>query len=187
MQAGRGVPAAKFDYYLLTLSWSPEFCFSHRSAPECASHPGFVLHGLWPENFDGTYPEHCSDAPLPTALETGSPYPDPRLARHEWETHGTCSGLTPQQYFETADRAFHSVELPPPLTEISGPISMEPGDVLRLFTDSNPGLQTSSLTLSCHNGFLSAVSVCVDKDLHPTSCGSNVPSCDARTVKITPP
>lgn len=35
-----------FDYYLLTLSWSPEFCLTHPSAAECSAHPGFILHGL---------------------------------------------------------------------------------------------------------------------------------------------
>src|SRR3974390_1701145 len=43
-----------FDYYLLNLSWSPEFCHSHPSAAECAEHATFVLHGLWPQNFDGS-------------------------------------------------------------------------------------------------------------------------------------
>ena len=39
-----------FDYYLLNLSWSPEFCYSHQSAPECGKGATFVLHGLWPQN-----------------------------------------------------------------------------------------------------------------------------------------
>ena len=33
-----------FDYYVLALSWSPEFCYSHRDKPECQSgHRGFVV------------------------------------------------------------------------------------------------------------------------------------------------
>ena len=58
-------PNQRFDYYLLNLSWSPEFCFSHRDAPECAQHLTFTLHGLWPQNTDGTYPQDCSNAPGP--------------------------------------------------------------------------------------------------------------------------
>src|SRR6266700_8136158 len=30
--------AAQFDFYLLNLSWSPEFCHSHPAAAECAMH-----------------------------------------------------------------------------------------------------------------------------------------------------
>ena len=44
-----------FDYYLLNLSWSPEFCHSHPNATECAQRAGFVLHGLWPQNNDRDY------------------------------------------------------------------------------------------------------------------------------------
>src|SRR5579872_3051728 len=84
-----------FDFYLLNLSWSPEFCTTH-SSPECASHPGFVVHGLWPQNTDGTYPENCSSAPGPA---NPSQYidviPTASLVQHEWATHGTCSGLAP--------------------------------------------------------------------------------------------
>jgi hypothetical protein len=54
-----------FDFYLLTLSWSPEYCVTHQGAAECTAHPAFVLHGLWPQNNDGTYPEDCSNAPGP--------------------------------------------------------------------------------------------------------------------------
>src|SRR5215472_5142960 len=59
-------PNQHFDYFLLNLSWSPEFCHSHSNAPECGQHMTFVLHGLWPQNADGTYPENCSNAPGPS-------------------------------------------------------------------------------------------------------------------------
>src|SRR5215831_16810486 len=61
-QATQGKPGV-FDYYMLTLSWSPEFCHSHADKPECQSgHHGFIVHGLWPQYVDG-YPENCSNAP----------------------------------------------------------------------------------------------------------------------------
>src|SRR5271168_3146820 len=56
-----------FDYYLLNLSWSPEFCATHPTATECAQHPAFVLHGLWPQNTAGPFPQHCSKKFLDTA------------------------------------------------------------------------------------------------------------------------
>ncbi len=85
-----------FDYYLLNLSWSPEFCHSHPNATECAEHSTFVLHGLWPQNNDGTYPQNCSTEPGPhNPADYNDIYADPGLLRHEWRTHGTCSGLSP--------------------------------------------------------------------------------------------
>src|ERR1700760_5008278 len=65
-QAAKGTAPGVFDYYLLTLSWSPEYCLAHPTDAQCASQPGFVMHGLWPENTNGTYPEACSKAPGPS-------------------------------------------------------------------------------------------------------------------------
>ena len=84
--------ASGFDYYLLNLSWSPEFCHSHPNAAECGTHAAFVLHGLWPQKNDGFYPENCSSEPGPTDPATYKDiYPDEGLLRHEWQAHGTCS------------------------------------------------------------------------------------------------
>jgi len=93
-----GQPGA-FDYYVLALSWSPEFCHSHPSKPECTSgNFGFVVHGLWPQYKDG-YPEHCSTAPgLTDPSRMQEVMPDPSLVAHEWTTHGTCSGLEADAY-----------------------------------------------------------------------------------------
>lgn len=44
---------ASFDYYLLSLTWSPTFCeIHHRKTTQCQHlpHYRFVLHGLWPSN-----------------------------------------------------------------------------------------------------------------------------------------
>ncbi len=63
-----------FDYYLLTLSWAPEFCATHAgnassSACDPGRHFGFVVHGLWPENNNGSYPQDCAPA-QPVAQQT---------------------------------------------------------------------------------------------------------------------
>ncbi len=59
----------KFDFYLLNLSWSPEFCAIQGTSPQCAAHPGFVVHGLWPQNYDGSYPVFCSERSGPASPE----------------------------------------------------------------------------------------------------------------------
>ncbi len=176
-----------FDYYLLNLSWSPEFCATHSTAAECAQHPAFVLHGLWPQNKDGTYPQNCSNAPGPADPSQYSDiYPDPGLLQHEWQTHGTCSGLSPDAFFTAARTAFHSVAIPPTLTQLKQQTSMPPAQILGLFTTANPTITNSSLALSCGNNYLTAVEVCLDKTLHPTTCGP-IRSCRANTVRIPPP
>jgi ribonuclease T2 len=178
---------ATFDFYLLNLSWSPEFCHSHPTAAECAAHSTFVLHGLWPQNDGGSYPQNCSTAPGPAdPSQYRDIYPDPSLLEHEWRTHGTCSGLSPEDFFSSARKAFHSVTIPPKLAGLQSQISLPPGQILELFTASNPQIPQAALALSCGNSYLTAVEVCLGKSLQPIACGG-VRSCRANTVRIPPP
>jgi ribonuclease T2 len=189
IQPGTLQPAANpnFDYYLLNLSWSPEFCHSHPDATECAHHATFILHGLWPQNIDGTYPQNCSNEPGPSNPAAYSDiYPDLGLLNHEWRTHGTCSGLPPDAFFTLARTAFHSVAIPSTLSQLDHQISMPPDQVLGLFTAANPSIPKSSLALSCGNNYLTAVEVCLDKSAQPTPCGP-IRSCRADTIRIPPP
>ncbi len=176
-----------FDFYLLNLSWSPEFCYSHASAPECASHATFVLHGLWPQNNDGSYPEKCSTAAGPSDPSAFKDiYPDAGLLEHEWSTHGTCSGLSADDFFNNARTAYRSITIPPALAGLTSQTSMPPDEIVSLFTRANPGLSSGSVAVSCGHNFLTAVEVCLDKALHPIACGS-IRSCRANTVRIPPP
>ena len=65
--AGVAAVAGQYDYFLLSLSWSPSYCLIHQEDRiQCSRGFGFVLHGLWPQNADGGYPENCApDAALP--------------------------------------------------------------------------------------------------------------------------
>jgi ribonuclease T2 len=176
-----------FDYYVLSLSWSPEFCYSHPSAQECAEHKAFVMHGLWPQNSDGTYPENCSNAAGladPSAYQ--DIYPDAGLLAHEWKKHGTCSGLGADAYFKAARSTYRSVTIPPALASLTHQASMAPDEILGLFTRANPAIPRSSFSLSCGHNFLTAVEVCLDKGLKPTAC-SGLRSCRANVVRIPPP
>jgi ribonuclease T2 len=179
--------AGQFDFYLLNLSWSPEFCHSHPTAAECAMHSTFVLHGLWPQNNDGTWPQNCSNAPGPAnPSKYKDIYPDLSLLRHEWAKHGTCSGLSPDEYFSAARKAFRSVKVPPRLAELQSQTSMPPDQILALFTANDPQIPQSAMALSCGNNHLTAFEVCLDKKFQPIACGG-VRSCRAKTVRITPP
>ena len=177
-----------FDYYLLNLSWSPEFCYSHPNAAECASHSTFVLHGLWPQNNDGTYPENCSNAPGPGDPSSFADiYPEAGLLEHEWHTHGTCSGLNADAFFTTARTAYRSIAIPRKLAGLSIQTSMSPNQIMDLFMEDNPRIPRESLAVSCGNNYLTALEVCLDKTLHPIQCGPGIRSCRAIIIRIPPP
>ena len=88
LSPGTGTPAAGkpglFDFYVLVLSWSPEYCASAGgSDPQQCSvgrKLGFVLHGLWPQ-YNRGYPSNCSSARLPAEVKArfSGLYPSPSL------------------------------------------------------------------------------------------------------------
>ena len=182
-KAKQGTPGV-FDYYLLTLSWSPEFCHSHADRPECQSgHRGFVVHGLWPQYTDG-YPENCSTAPgLSNPAEMADIMPDAGLVNHEWSTHGTCSGLDAENYFKLLRRAFRSVKVPERFTASRENLSISPQEVKNEFVQANPNLRADELTVSCGNNYLTSVSLCLTKDLKPTAC-QNLRDCRANVTRV---
>ena len=176
-----------FDFYLMNLSWSPEFCSIQGTSPECAAHPGFILHGLWTQNNDGTYPVFCSEEPAPANLAQNLDVtPDLALLHHEWGKHGTCSGVGPKRFFAMEHQAFHSLKIPPQFQHIDHEISLTPNAILDLFAQANPEFPRGSILLSCGRNHLTAIEACFSKDLKPIAC-QGLRSCRANSVKITPP
>ncbi len=182
-RASQGTPGV-FDYYLLTLSWSPEFCYSHRENPECQSgHHGFVVHGLWPQYVDG-YPERCSYAPgLSNPSEVADIMPDAELVDHEWMTHGTCSGLDAKNYFQLLRRTFESITIPERFIAPRENWSIPPQEVKREFMRANPSVGADEMTVSCGNNYLTAVSFCMTKGLKPAAC-RNLRDCQANVIRV---
>ena len=101
----------QFDFYVLSLSWSPSFCEEAsergnegRSQAQCGGRPfSFVVHGLWPQ-YEHGFPEYCDrDSWLDRDIMRSmlDLMPAPGLIFNEWKKHGTCAGLGPQPYFDT--------------------------------------------------------------------------------------
>jgi ribonuclease T2 len=180
-----GQPGA-FDYYVLALSWAPEFCYSHSYSPECqGGHHGFIVHGLWPQYING-YPENCSTAPgLANPASMLDIMPDPKLVEHEWATHGTCSGLDAEAYFQLIRQAFTQIHIPAKLSSPAQTLSMTPSQVKDEFLQSNPRLTREAITVSCGNNYLTAVSVCMTKTLEPMACQS-LRDCRANSIRVPP-
>src|SRR5690349_16354816 len=105
------------DYYLLALSWSPTYCADvgeERRDPQCSFAGGrpyaFVLHGLWPQ-YERGWPSNCRSpdrgyVPGPVADRMLDIMPSRRLVFHEYRTHGSCSGLGVDAYFDLARQLY---------------------------------------------------------------------------------
>lgn len=179
------VPSGHFDYYLFTLSWSPEYCHGHPNARQCGGgHPGFVVHGLWPQFNNGQWPSACSSEPgLSNPSSMLDIMPDARLIEHEWTTHGTCSGLTADQYFSVIRKAWNSIRIPASLVRPSRTTTRNADEIQQMFIDANPGMTSDDIAVSCHNRYLSGVEFCLAKNLQPTACQA-VRGCTANSIRI---
>src|SRR5689334_8412118 len=151
----------QFDFYVLSLSWSPSFCAgaAERGASaatagvQCGPRPySFVVHGLWPQYDDG-FPEYCQ-VPAPR-LDRGivssmlDLMPAPRLIFNEWDRHGTCSGQSPRAYFETVRKARAAVKIPDAYIAPSTILTVTPDEVEEAFVNANPGLSRDGIAVTC--------------------------------------
>ncbi len=171
----------KFDFYVLALSWSPSYCeAAAERAPDrapdqqCSGRPfSFVVHGLWPQYEQG-FPSFCQvPAPRLDRVIVGSMLdlmPSPRLIFHEWDRHGTCSGLSAHAYFETVRKARAVVKIPQDYLAPDKPIAVAPDDVAEAFVKANAGLTRANLAVACDGKRLSEVRVCLGKDFSFRDC-----------------
>jgi ribonuclease T2 len=182
----KGEPG-KFDFYLMNLAWGPEFCSVPGAGTACKTPRGFVLHGLWPQNYDGSYPVNCAERSGPPQPDINLDItPDLPLVNHEWIKHGTCTTMSPEEFFSLEHQAFHSVRIPKKLRELKHEEPMRPKDVLDLFAKANPSFPQNSVVVSCEKGRLTAVEVCLAKvGLMPISC-EGIHGCDAQAIRIVP-
>lgn len=172
--------AAKFDYYVLALSWSPQHCTTpagRRDAVQCGGtrRYSFIVHGLWPQ-YERGWPENCGGEALDGRVvqQTLDIMPSPKLIRHEWAKHGTCSGLTPVDYFALARKAFSQFRAPDAYGKPDREIYVSPAKYKSAWMESNPGLDSSEFAVLCSGRFLQEVRVCLDRNLNPRPCGSSV-------------
>lgn len=179
----------QFDFYVLNLSWEPQFCASsrHKSGMEECQKPdqGFVVHGLWPQYNQG-YPQSCSHSRGPENAEAYlDMMPSTWLVEHEWKTHGTCSGLSAENYFTTMRKAYESLVIPNNFKHVKRGFALTPKAVKQAFLQANPTLEPENIAVSCGNNYLTAVSVCFSKDtLAPHAC-TGLRDCRANSIRIT--
>lgn len=177
-----GERAGAFDYYVLSLSWSPNWCALEgdaRGATQCdpAGDFGWVLHGLWPQNRSG-WPSYCrTDARNPSRTQTramadimGGAGP----AWYQWKKHGRCSGLSASAYFGTARRAYEAVTRPDVFRKLDSAVRLPASVVEEAFLKVNPGLTAGMITITCARGMIQEARICLTKDLQFRECGADI-------------
>ena len=192
-----GTPG-QFDFYVLSLSWSPSFCAEaaerrngRSSGPQCGARPySFVVHGLWPQ-YEKGFPENCQQ-PSPR-LYRGivssmlDLMPAPRLIYNEWDKHGTCSGLSANAYFQTIRNARRAITIPSDYAALQEPLSVSPDTVREAFVKANSGLTAGAIAVECDNKRLTEVRICLSKDLKFHDCPEVAKRACRRDQVVMPP
>lgn len=187
--------AGQFDYYVLSLSWTPNWCADEgdsRQDDRCrdGAGRGWGLHGLWPQHEKG-WPQYCRTPHRdPTRAETaamGRFMGSSGLAWHQWNKHGRCSGLSAQDYFLTSARAMGKVKLPEVFGKLDKAVKLPAQVVEQAFLEANPGLTREMVTVTCKAKAIQEVRVCLTRDLMPRRCGADViRDCTLRDAEMDP-
>lgn len=163
---GKGY-AGEFDYYAMALSWSPEHCaIKPGDREQCARKLGFVLHGLWPQYQRG-YPASCTRERLDADMEQqfAGLYPSRFLYRHEWEKHGTCSGLSQEAFHQLASDLRQKVKIPASYQSPEEPLRKSSFQLKADLASANEWLAPDNITVACADGgrFLREIYICINK------------------------
>lgn len=187
--------SGEFDFYVLALSWSPSFCAEQGGdddGQQCnANRPfAFVLHGLWPQ-FERGFPATCQSN-YGTRIDAGIAenmldiMPSRGLVFHQWRKHGTCSGLSPDAYFDLARAAKTKVSIPGQFSKLANYTIVSPAEIEQAFLKANQGLQENAIAVTCSNRYLREVRICMDRKLEFRAC-AEVDSRSCRADKTAMP
>lgn len=180
--AAEGEAAGEFDYYVMALSWSANWCALEgdaRSDPQCDAGRGltFTLHGLWPQ-YEAGYPSYCRTTARDPSRAQSAAMADIMggggLAWYQWKKHGRCAGLAAQDYYALMRSAYGKVVIPPLFARIDTELALPARVVEEAFLEANPALSRDQITVTCTRGRIQEVRLCLTRDLAPRRCGPDV-------------
>ncbi|MFC6489072.1 ribonuclease T2 family protein [Nitratireductor sp. GCM10026969] len=175
----RGAEAGRFDFYVLSLSWSPSYCAvegtdANRRQCEGPRPYAFIVHGLWPQ-YEHGYPEFCPGAGpdrVPDRLVDAylDIMPSPGLIGHQWRKHGSCSGLSQADYLALARAARERIVMPEEFSRLDEPQMVSPRILEERFIAANEGLSLDGIAVTCGRRYLREVRICLTRDLQFRAC-----------------
>ena len=175
-----GEKAGEFDYYVLSLSWSPNWCQlegNARQSEQCEEDHGWILHGLWPQ-FHRGYPSYCRTIERAPSRGMTAGMADimgtSGLAWHQWKKHGTCTGLNATDYYALSREAYGRITRPAVFRKLDQSVKLPARVVEQAFLKDNPQIEPDGLTVTCRDGHIQEARICLSRDLAPVPCGQDV-------------
>jgi len=191
-----------FDFYVFEQSWPAQFCQAHMDWPGCSNPTAWqahnlTMHGMWP-NYNQAQGSHdwpqCCDSKygndidpnvaqslLPSFQTYWPNEQDPSggdlsssLRAHEWQKHGTCSGLDQRTYFTEAMSIELAMGTPAAITNnIGGAVELnELMQGFGAYNCQNGGDCIVGLTCQRQNGgqYLASVTTCYSPSFQRITC-----------------
>ncbi|MGJ8545888.1 MAG: ribonuclease T2 family protein [Sulfitobacter sp.] len=177
-----GERAGVFDYYVLALSWSPNWCVLEgdaKGSPQCdeGKGHGWIMHGLWPQ-FHRGYPSYCQTAQRAPSRNMTALMADimgtQGLAWHQWKKHGSCTDLAAQDYYDLSRQAYSTVNRPAVFRKLERDVKLPASVVEAAFLKDNPDMEADGVTVTCRSGHIQEVRICLSRSLTPVPCGADV-------------
>ena len=177
-----GERAGDFDYYVLSLSWSPNWCLREgdaRNSPQCNDERdlGWVLHGLWPQHENG-WPSYCSTSardPSRTATQAMADIMGTSgAAWYQWKKHGRCAGISADDFYRLSREAYELVNRPAVFRSLDRSVDLPASVVEDAFVQANPELSRGMITVTCKQKQIQEVRLCLTKQLLPRNCSPDV-------------
>lgn len=191
----KGEVAGDYDYFVLSLSWSPNWCVLEgdaRRSPQCEADTGhgWIMHGLWPQ-FHRGYPSNCRTVERPPSRGMTTGMADVMgtsgLAWHQWNKHGTCTGLSASDYYALSREAYSRVVRPLVFRKLDRTVKLPASVVEDAFIKANPTFEPDGVTVTCRNSHIQEVRICLSRDLNPVPCGQDVVrDCKMKDALFTP-
>ena len=182
-----------FTHYVMALSWNASWCAIEgdaRNADQCdPKHDlGFTLHGLWPQG-ERDWPEYCRTRERDPSRAMSQSMADimgsSGLAWHQWKKHGRCSGLSAEDYFKTSRDAYDMINRPELLRKLDKRVRVSPDVIEKAFLEANEGMKANQLAVTCRDGYVQEVRICLTKGLVPRACTPKTErGCRAKTAVL---
>ncbi len=190
-----GERAGDFDYYVMSLSWTPSWCELEgdaRNSPQCDEGKGFgfTLHGLWPQ-YERGWPSFCLTVERDPSRGDTAAMADimgtSGLAWYQWKKHGRCTGLSSDAYYEAARKAYESIVRPEILRKLSRSVEVPARVIEAAFLEANPQMEPDQITITCKGGLIQEARICLTKELDLRQCSAEtVQDCSLEDAILDP-
>ncbi|MDG1867192.1 MAG: ribonuclease T2 [Yoonia sp.] len=183
--------AGEFDYYVMALSWSANWCAlegDNRQSPQCDDDTGngWILHGLWPQ-YERGYPANCRTTFRPPSRGQTGDMADimgtSGLAWHQWRKHGVCSGLDPADYYALSHEAYGRITGDEVFRKLTKTVTLPATLIEEAFVKANP----DGITVTCKQGYVQEARICLTRDLEFRTCGRDmIRDCSLSNAQFDP-